>query len=82
MRRKKYNDVKIGNVIVIKSVSSREPELLAEKAVNTILLVSDKSIPEIREQAYAFRENIKSIIAEYIRIGMATERAKWQSPKQ
>lgn len=42
------------------------PEELAERAVDKIIQVGDKSHPLVREQAVAFRNHIRAVIAFYL----------------
>ena len=59
--------VDIGTVLV-HSVSHRgfTPEELAEQALNKIIYVGDQSHPAIRDQANAYRENIRAVLTFYM----------------
>ena len=50
------------------------PEELADLAVDRIMSVSKDAHPTIRQQAEVFKENIRTLIAHYIRKGQQSER--------
>ena len=54
--------------IIIHKVDNRgfTPEELAEQALNKIIYVGDQSHPLVREQAMAFRENIRQVLIAYM----------------
>jgi hypothetical protein len=54
--------------IMVHTVSHRgfTPEELAEQALNKIIYVGDQSHPAIRDQAQAFRENIRGVLVFYM----------------
>lgn len=58
----------VGTVLV-HTVSYRgfTPEELAEQALNKIIYVGDQSHPAIRDQANAYRENIRGVLTFYMK---------------
>ena len=50
------------------------PEEIAERAVDRIVYVGDKSHPLIAEQARAFKEQVKQILVFYLREAQESER--------
>ena len=50
------------------------PEELAQMCVEKIVHVSDCAPPAIREQAKAFQNEIRSVITEYIKQGVLSDR--------
>jgi hypothetical protein len=50
-------------------------EQIAELAMDKILRVSDTAPPAIKEQANAFKENIRSVVLHYIELARREERA-------
>ena len=54
--------------IIIHKVDNRgfTPEELAEQALNKIIYVGDQSHPLVRDQALAFRENIRHVLIAYM----------------
>ena len=54
--------------VMIHTVSNRgfTPEELAEQALNKIIYVGDQSHPAIRDQANAYRENIRAVLTFYM----------------
>jgi len=55
--------------VLIHTVSHRgfTPEELAEQALNKIIYVGDQSHPAIRDQANAYRENIRGVLTFYMK---------------
>ena len=58
----------VGSVFV-KTVDNRglTPEEIADTAVDKIVSVGDQSHPVIREQALAFKENVRQVLVFYIK---------------
>ncbi len=58
----------VGNVMVM-STQGRgfTPEEVAERALDRIIYVGSQTHPAIREQAEAFRENIRQVLVHYMR---------------
>jgi hypothetical protein len=50
-------------------------EQIAELAMDKILRVSDSAPPAIKDQANAFKENIRSVVLHYIELARREERA-------
>ena len=50
------------------------PEEIAEMAVNKILHISQDAPSHVREQALAFRERVKAVIAEYMKRAIMSDR--------
>jgi hypothetical protein len=49
-------------------------EEIAERAIDKIIYVGDKSHPVIAEQARAFKEHIKHVLVQYLREAQESER--------
>jgi len=62
--------------VQVETVSHRgfTPEEIAERCVNKIISVSDSAHPAIREQANAFRKQLVTLVAFYIREGIKSDR--------
>ena len=59
------NDV--GSVMVMTTEGRGfTPEEIAERALDKIIYVGSNAHPAIREQAEAFRENIRSVLVHYL----------------
>ena len=62
------------------------PEELAERALDRIIYVGGNSHPAIREQAEAFRANIRTVLVHYLNEAVQSERttlaAKFQEAGQ
>jgi hypothetical protein len=58
----------VGNVMVM-STQGRgfTPEEVAERALDKIIYVGSQTHPAVREQAEAFRENIRQVLVHYMR---------------
>jgi hypothetical protein len=57
----------IGNVMVMTSDNRGfTPEEIADRAVDKIMYVGSQTHPAIRDQAEAFRENIREVIVFYM----------------
>lgn len=50
------------------------PEELAERALDRIIYVGGNSHPAIREQAEAFRANIRAVLVHYLNEAVQSER--------
>lgn len=50
------------------------PEEIAERALEKIIYVGEKSHPVIVEQAKAFREHIRQVLIEYLHEAQSSER--------
>ena len=50
-------------------------EQIAELAMDKIMRVSDTAPPEIKEQANAFKENVRNVVLYYIELARREERA-------
>lgn len=50
-------------------------EQIAELAMDKIMRVADTAPPEIREQANAFKENVRNVVLHYIELARREERA-------
>lgn len=64
-----------GNVSVL-STSGRgfTPEELAEMALDKIVYVGSKSHPVIREQAEAFKNNLRLVLIQYLQQAVRSDR--------
>jgi len=64
-----------GNVSVL-STSGRgfTPEELAEMALDKIVYVGSKSHPVIREQAEAFKNNLRVVLLQYLKQAVHSDR--------
>jgi hypothetical protein len=57
----------IGNVMVMTTEGRGfTPEEIAERALDKIIYVGSNAHPAIREQAAAFRENIRGVLVHYL----------------
>ena len=52
--------------VVTSSNGGHSPEQMADMALNKIMMVSDKAPPVIRDQAIAFRKQLKEILIFYM----------------
>ena len=72
------NPLDISNAFQVKvaTTSGRgfTPEEIAERALDKIIAVGDNSHPAIREQALAFRENIRAVLVLYMREAIKSDR--------
>jgi hypothetical protein len=50
------------------------PEEIAERALDKIIYVGDKSHPLIREQAFAFKEQLRGVLVQYMAEAQQNER--------
>lgn len=68
--------IQITNVNVMTSDDGGHTnEQIAELAMDKILRVSDSAPPAIKDQANAFKENIRSVVLHYIELARREERA-------
>ena len=57
----------VGNVMVMATEGRGfTPEEIAERALDKIIYVGSHAHPAIREQAEAFRENIRGVLVHYL----------------
>jgi len=63
-------------VVSVTTTDSRghTPEEVADMCLNRILHVSDSAIPEIRDQANAFKEALRPVLIFYIKKGIQSDR--------
>jgi hypothetical protein len=67
--------VDVGKVNVFTSTNGgHSPEQIAEMAMNKIMMVSETAPPAIRDQALAYRNDIKDVILYYMRKMAQSER--------
>lgn len=63
-------DLALGNVgsVMVQTTDSRgfTPEEIADRALDKIMYVGSQTHPAIRDQAEAFRENIRKVIVFYM----------------
>ena len=66
----------IGGDVLIQSTSGRgfTPEELAEQALDKIVYVGSKSHPVIREQAEAFKNNLRVLLVQYLHQAVRSDR--------
>jgi hypothetical protein len=57
----------IGNVQVVTSEGGHQPEFWARRASERILQISDSAPQPIRDQAYAFRNQMEAVILHYMK---------------
>lgn len=64
-----------GNVLVSTTTDRGfTPEEIAERALDKIIYVGSNSHPAIRDQAEAFRENIKYVLIQYLKEAVQSDR--------
>ena len=68
--------VNVGSVFV-ETTQARgwTPEELASRAADKIIYVGDQSHPVVQAQARAFKENVKQVVAFYLREAVEQDRA-------
>ena len=67
--------VLLGGVQVHTSVGRGfTPEEVAERALDKIIYIGDNSHPAIRDQAQAFRENIRQVLVFYMKEAIQSDR--------
>jgi hypothetical protein len=65
----------VGNVFVVTTNNrGMNPDEIADLAINRILNIADTTPMPLREQAYAFREQIRGVILHYFNTVAAAER--------
>jgi hypothetical protein len=65
----------VGNVFVVTTNNrGMNPDEMADLAINKILNIADTTPMPLREQAYAFREQIREVILHYFNKVAAAER--------
>jgi hypothetical protein len=68
--------VLLGGSVVVMTTKDRgfTPEEVAERALDKIIYVGGNSHPAIRDQAEAFRENIRKILVFYMKEAIQSDR--------
>lgn len=68
--------VLLGGSVVVLTTTNRgfTPEEIAERALDKIIYVGQQSHPAIRDQAEAFRENIRQILVFYMEEAIKSDR--------
>lgn len=61
--------------VVTSNNGGHSPDQVAELCVDKIISISDQTHPAIQQQARAFREQLLSIVAYYIKMGAQQDRA-------
>jgi hypothetical protein len=66
----------IGGNVTVLSTTGRgfTPEELAEQALDKIVYVGSKSHPAIREQAEAFKNNLRVVLKHYLQQAVRSDR--------
>ena len=66
----------LGGNVTVMSTSGRgfTPEELAEMALDKIVYVGSKSHPVIREQAEAFKNNLRVVLLQYLQQAVRSDR--------
>lgn len=66
----------LGGNVAVMSTSGRgfTPEELAEMALDKIVYVGSKSHPVIREQAEAFKNNLRVVLVQYLQQAVRSDR--------
>jgi signal transduction protein with GAF and PtsI domain len=69
-------DILFNGDVVVHTTDNRgfTPEEIAERALDKIIYVGSSSHPAIRDQAEAFRENIKHVIVFYLKEAVKSDR--------
>lgn len=66
----------VGQVnVVVADNRGLTAEEIADLAVNKIISVGNESAPEVREQALAFKSQIKEVLVKYLKDAQVNERA-------
>jgi hypothetical protein len=70
------NGVLLGGSVVVMTTNNRgfTPEEVAERALDKIIYVGGNCHPAIRDQAEAFRENIRQILVFYMNEAIHSDR--------
>jgi hypothetical protein len=68
--------VLLGGSVVVMTTNNRgfTPEEVAERALDKIIYVGGNSHPVIRDQAEAFRENIRQVLVFYMKEAINSDR--------
>ena len=68
--------VLLGGGVVVMTTNNRgwTPEEIAERALDKIIYVGGNSHPAIRDQAEAFRENIRQVLVFYLNEAVKSDR--------
>ena len=68
--------VLLGGSVAVLTTNNRgfTPEEIAERALDKIIYVGSSSHPVIRDQAEAFRENIRQILVFYMKEAIQSDR--------
>jgi hypothetical protein len=68
--------VLLGGGVIVRTTENRgfTPEEIAERAVERIIYVGEQTHPAIRDQAQAFKDHIKAVVAFYIRDAIKNDR--------
>jgi hypothetical protein len=66
----------LGGTVAVHSTSGRgfTPEELAERALDKIVYVGSKSHPVIRDQAEAFKNNLRVVLIQYLHQAVRSDR--------
>ena len=66
----------LGGTVTVHSTSGRgfTPEELAERALDKIVYVGSKSHPVIRDQAEAFKNNLRVLLVQYLHQAVRSDR--------
>jgi hypothetical protein len=65
----------LGSVKVFTSSNGgHSPETMADMAMNKIMVINEKAPPPIRDQAVAYRNNVRNVILYYLTEMAKTER--------
>lgn len=69
-------DILFNGDVVVHTTNNRgfTPEEIAERALDKIIYVGSNSHPAIREQAEAFRENIRHVLVFYLKEAVKSDR--------
>lgn len=69
-------DILFNGDVVVHTTNNRgfTPEEIAERALDKIIYVGSSSHPAIREQAEAFRENIRHVLVFYLKEAVKSDR--------
>jgi hypothetical protein len=66
----------LGGTVTVHSTAGRgfTPEELAEQALDKIVYVGSKSHPVIRDQAEAFKNNLRVVLIQYLQQAVRSDR--------
>lgn len=69
------NDVSVGNVLVATTMGGdHPPEFYAQRIVERLIAVSDQAPEPIRQQAYAFRDQMFVVVLDGLQRALASDR--------